>query len=256
MFLYFIIISSKGVGMDNIAVQPQIVQSQAVQPQAVQIPNYSGVNIQIFNPTVAAPGAVIPPSNINAGNYSTNPVYPANYYTQNLAQQQSITPTQPAQATQTQTTQPVQPVKEVEDSKKKTEKRPVVKLSDDYIKNLESYLNSQDKKERLAGAKEVLARLQEDDSRKNDEALRALVNKMLQDPYQPVRIVGLVALEQEMVLPNDKSIAVLKQIQTKQTKDHADQMQASSILLKSTGTKTNKEFEVTDKSKSKSEADK
>ncbi len=65
------------------------------------------------------------------------------------------------------------------EEKKKTEKRKVVELSDDYIKNLENYLNSQDKEVRMMGAKEVVARLQEDDSRKDDPALTALINKML-----------------------------------------------------------------------------
>jgi hypothetical protein len=208
--------------MDNIAVKPQ----------TIQIPNYSGVNIQIFNPTVAAPGSTVPPANINAGNYLTNPVYPNNYYTQNLTQS----------VPQGQT-----PVKTEE--KKKTEKRQVVQLTDGYVKNLESYLNSQDKQERLAAAKEVIARLDEDKSRKNDPALRALVNKMLQDPSQPVRIMGMVAMENEMVLPNNKSVAVLKQIQQRETNDHQDEMQASHILLKITGVKTEKEVEVTDKDK-------
>lgn len=48
-------------------------------------------------------------------------------------------------------------------------------------------MNNQNKDVRLMGAKEVLARLQEDESRKDDPALTALVNKMLQDPYQPIK---------------------------------------------------------------------
>ena len=41
--------------------------------------------------------------------------------------------------------------------------------------NLENYLNSQDKEVRLMGAKEVVARLDEDHSRKDDKALIILV---------------------------------------------------------------------------------
>ncbi len=42
----------------------------------------------------------------------------------------------------------------------------------------------------MMGAKEVIARLQEDDSRKEDPALTALVNKLLQDPYQPIKMLA------------------------------------------------------------------
>lgn len=206
------------------------------QAQTVQVPNYSGVNIQIFNPTVAAPGSTIPASTINAGNYSTNPSYPANYYTQNLAKPAETPPPPPP---------PVTPEPEVE--KKKTEKRDIVVLTDDYIKNLESYLNSQKKDVRLMGAKEVLARLQEDESRKDDPALNALVNKMLQDPYQPVKLMALAALESRVATGNDTSVSLLQTIQGQKSGHGEDSLMASNILLKMSGVKTQKEFEVKDK---------
>ena len=68
-------------------------------------------------------------------------------------------------------------------------------LTDEYIRNLENYLNSQDKAVRLSAAKEVFARLDEDTSRKDDKALTALVNKMLQDPSEEVKLHALAALE-------------------------------------------------------------
>lgn len=206
------------------------------QAQTVQVPNYSGVNIQIFNPTVAAPGSTIPASTVNAGNYSTNPCYPSNYYTQNLAKPAETPAPPPA---------PVAPASEVE--KKKTEKRDVVQLTDDYIRNLESYLNSQKKDVRLMGAKEVLARLQEDESRKDDPALNALVNKMLQDPYQPVKLMALAALESRVATGNDTSVSLLQTIQGQKTGHGEDSLMASNILLKMSGVKTQKEFEVKDK---------
>lgn len=206
------------------------------QAQTVQVPNYSGVNIQIFNPTVAAPGSTIPASTVNAGNYSTNPCYPSNYYTQNLAKPAEPPAPPPA---------PVAPAPEEE--KKKTEKRDVVQLTDDYIRNLESYLNSQKKDVRLMGAKEVLARLQEDESRKDDPALNALVNKMLQDPYQPVKLMALAALESRVATGNDTSVSLLQTIQGQKTGHGEDSLMASNILLKMSGVKTQKEFEVKDK---------
>jgi hypothetical protein len=201
------------------------MENSVGQAQTVQVPNYSGVNIQIFNPSVASPGATLPASNVNAGNYSTNPSYPANYYTQNLAK--------PAEAAV-----PVQ---------KRTEKREIVKITDDYIRNLENYLNNQNKEIRLKGAKEVLARLQEDDSRKDDPALNALVNKMLQDPYQSVRLMAFTVLNSRAATGNQTSEKILKNIQQQKTNYGEDAIVASEILLKMSGTTAQKEFDVTDK---------
>jgi len=212
------------------------------QPQTVQVPNYSGVNIQIFNPSVVAPGAAGPGYNVNAPTYTTAPSYPQNYYTQNLAQ-------------------PIQPVKTEETDKKKTEKRDIVELTDEYIKTLENYLNNQDKEIRLMGAKQVLVRLQEDESRKDDPALNALVNKMLQDPSQAVRFIAMAALESKIVAGNDLTVGLLQgiqgesggvvqgRIQGKAAVKDADSLKASNILLRMAGKTTQKEFEVKDSDK-------
>lgn len=206
------------------------------QGQNIQVPNYSGVNIQIFNPAVAAPGAAVPGSSVNAPTYSTNP-YPANYYTQNLAQ-------------------PAPPVQAVLPADKKKEKREVVQLTDIYIKNLEMYLNNQKKDVRLMGAKEVLARLQEDESRKNDPALNALINKMLQDPYQPVKFIAMAALESRAAMGNQTTVGLLRNLQQltpassvnainkKNAFNDEDSLKSSKILLKMSGPTVEKEFEV------------
>lgn len=203
------------------------MENSAVQPQNVQVPNYSGVNIQIFNPTVAAPGANPTPATINAPTYSTNPSnsYPANYYTQNFAK--------PAQ------------------EKKKTEKRQVVQLTDNYIKSLENYLNDQNKEVRLMGAKEVIARFEEDKSRKNDPALNALVNKMLQDPSQPVRLMAMATLDNRMATGDNTSKVILTRMKNSNQGHGQDSLSASNILLKMAGTTTEKEFEVKENQKKK-----
>ena len=212
------------------------------QAQTVQVPNYSGVNIQIFNPSVAAPGAVVPPANINTTNYSTAQTYPPNYYTQNFAQP----------VTQPTAVQPVAPASQSQETeKKKTEKRQIVKLTDDYIKTLESYLNNPSQEIRLMGAKEVISRLEEDDARKNDPALNALVNKMLQDPYQPIKFMAMAALDTRIANGNNTSVGLLKEIQKQKTNYGQDSLQASNILLKMSGTTTEKEFEVKDTKKEK-----
>lgn len=213
---------------------------QPQQGQNVQVPNYSGVNIQIFNPSVNPPGGTAPVYNVNAPNYGQNSgCYPPNYYTNNYAPNGVN-----GNASTTNT------------DGKKTEKREIVQLTDDYIRNLENYLNSQDKEVRMMGAKEVLARLEEDHSRKDDKALNALINKMLQDPSTPIRVMALSALDSRIVTGDDFTVNVLKQIQNSDTGYGQDAMQATNVLLKMSGQKVEKEFEVKDSDKKKTETKK
>lgn len=223
--------------------QPQAQAPQAGQGQSVQVPNYSGVNIQIFNPSVTPPGGTAPVYNVNAPNYGSTPsngCYPSGYYTNNWANgnngAKNLSNTT-SNSTENKTTN------------KKTEKREIVQLTDDYIRNLENYLNSQDKEVRMMGAKEVIARLEEDNSRKDDKALNALVNKMLQDPYTPVRILALSALDSRVVTGDDFTVGVLKQMQNSTGGYGQDAMQATNVLLKMSGQKVEKEFEVKDDKK-------
>lgn len=217
------------------AVQAQYPQSQYASPQAqnVSVPNYSGVNIQIFNPSVTPPGATAPVYNVNAPNYGTNPAngcYPSGYYTNNWGQNGNTANSSNTEKTTT--------------TNKKTEKREVVQLTDEYIKNLENYLNSQDKEIRMMGAKEVVARLDEDHKRKDDKALNALINKMLQDPYTPIRVLAMSALNSRIVTGDEFTVNVLQQMQNSKSGYGQDALQASEILLKMSGQKVEKEFEV------------
>ena len=289
--------------MQNSVGQYQTQPMQQAQPACVQqqpasaIPGtQSGVYIQIFNPSVGAPGAA-PVYNVNAPAYGTNPnqaqCYPSNYYTTNwgqgysnpqypaanipgqsinggVTQNQNVTVNPAAypavnmpQQTQSQTVpQAGQSAQQIQssstatettsgDSGKKTEKRTIVMLTDDYIKNVENYLNSQDKEVRLMGAKEVAARALEDPSRKNDKALTALVNKMLQDPDLKVRFLALSLLYSRNITGDDYTVNVLKQMQNSTSGYGQDALMAANILLKMSGQTTEKEFEVTDKDKKK-----
>lgn len=245
------------VGQQNIPVQqcncpPQSVQQnntpqyqtapmQAAQPvqqygqpqnQNVQVPNYSGVNIQIFNPSVTPPGATAPVYNVNAPNYGSTTAtgcYPPDYYTKQFGQN---TQTNTNNTTENKTTD------------KKTEKREIVQLTDDYIRSIENYLNNQDKEIRLMGAKEVLARLEEDHSRKDDKALNALINKMLQDPSSSVRFVALGALNSRVVSGDNLTFNLLQQMQNSQSGYGQEALEASNALLKMSGQVVEKEFEA------------
>lgn len=224
----------------------------APQQQSVQVPNYSGVNIQIFNPSVTPPGGMAPVYNVNAPSYQTGAPpqsYPANYYTQQLAK--------PAEDTTKNITNTTNNTTNNIDNSKKTEKRKIVQLTDDYIKNLENYLNSQDKELRYMGAKEVIARLEEDESRKDDKALNALINKMLQDPYSKVRFLAMAALQSRMATGDNLTVQLLTNMQNSSSGYGQDSLMASDILLKMAGQTVEKEFEVkNDKKADKTTSDK
>lgn len=245
--------------------QPQYIQ----QPQNVQIPaGASGVNIQIFNPSVTTPGANGPTYNVNS------PSYPANYYTgqygtnpmQNPAVANSSNPADNNGNNNNNNTNNTSNINSTAtkteftngNEEKKTQKRRVVMLTDDYIKTLENYLNSQDKSIRLNAAKEVFERLDEDPSRKNDKALTALVNKMLQDPSQEIRLIAMSALEGRIVNGDDFTVQVLKQIQANPQGQGFDATDAAKILLQMAGQKVDKEVEIDPdkRTKIKTETDK
>ena len=227
----------------------QYVSPQTISPQAqnLQVPNYSGVNIQIFNPTVTTPGATAPVYNVNSPNYGPNPVngcYPSGYYTNNWAN-----PSNNNNSNNNVSNTSKNITETTTKNEKKTEKREIVQLTDDYIRNLENYLNSQNKDVRLMGAKEVVARLEEDKSRKDDKALNALINKMLQDPYSPVKVLAMSALDSRIATGDNYTVGLLTQMQNSQSGYGQDALQATNILLKMSGQKVEKEFEVKDDKK-------
>jgi hypothetical protein len=221
------------------------MQNVAPYPQTIAVPGHSGVNIQIFNPSVMAPGAQPPVYNVNSPNYGT---YPPEYYTNqyggganNAGENNSGEVVKSFQANTTNTT-----------NNKKTEKRKIVELTDDYIKNLENYLNSQDKEIRLMGAREVVDRLTEDDARADDRALNALVNKMIQDPAAQIRVLGLSMLDARLAKGDDTTVRILKNIQGSTEAYGMDAVTAANVLLKMSGKQVEKEFEVKPQKETKS----
>lgn len=118
-----------------------------------------------------------------------------------------------------------------EENKTKTKK--ITPLTDDYIKSLENYMNNENPKIRLIGAKEMLERFKEDENRKDNPSLMPLLNKALKDSSPTVRFLGLTILQLEYAVGNDETVAILKEIQS-QNKDKIgeDQLLASEILLK------------------------
>lgn len=254
-----------------------LAQNYATTPQQTQSappPSYAGVNIQIYNPSVGIPN-INPTGNIPQSQSLPGIAYPSNYYTQQFVPPQggivaqggqggnaivnnninnpnpndknNITSDQSSNKTETFNKQNITETAEKNEDKTKTEKRKIVELTDEYIKNLENYLNSQDKEVRMMGAKEVIARLQEDDSRKDDPALTALINKMLQDPSQQIRVLALSMLDSRTCTGDDYTVKVLKNMQNSTAGYGQDATQATNILLKMSGNVVEKEFEVPEK---------
>lgn len=116
---------------------------------------------------------------------------------------------------------------------KKDKKKVIVPLSDEYIKSVENYLNDANPKIRLIGAKNVLERFKEDENRKDNPSLTALLNKVLRDTSPAVRFLGLTTLQVGYALGNNETVQILKEIQaTNQDKFGQDSILASEILLR------------------------
>ncbi len=247
------------------------MQNVAVQPQTIAVPGQAGVNIQIFNPSVMAPGTQPPVYNVNAPNYGPNPAYPSGYYTNqwgngaqplnsaNQLGQQQVDPANQggnngtnsnanSNANQTTTTNTNT---NITTTNKNTEKRKIVDLTDEYIKNLENYLNSQDKEIRLMGAKEVVDRLTEDETRADDKALNALINKMIQDPASVIRVLGLSMLDARLAKGDETTVKLLQNMQSSTDAYGMDAVTAANVLLKMSGKQIEKEFEVKPKKETK-----
>lgn len=108
--------------------------------------------------------------------------------------------------------------------------KPKMELTDNYVRNLEKYLNSQDKKLRMLAGQDIIERLQEDSDRRDNPALTALTNKMLQDPEMDVRCLSLGALNANLIEGNDLTAELLKKIAQIPNSQEADY--ANKILLR------------------------
>ena len=209
--------------------QPQAVQANVVQPQydlqysqpAIPVPSANGVNIVVYNPQVT------PNANVsNVHNYPTNAqTYPQNYYT-----------TQPAQQV---AQQPIAAAK-IEDTKPKEVKtKEIVQLTDDYLKTLESYLDNQDYKIRAMGVKELINRFAEDETRKSDIGLTALLNKALQDPKDSIRFMAMTILNSGYATGDELTQKLLHNIRVNNGAYGDDNVVAAEIQLKNAGNKIN-----------------
>ena len=198
----------------QVITNPQITQTPQITPGATidaggtkcEIPpGTNGLNIIINNPTVATPGSQ-PMINTNTncinGNGSSNGGSQA-----------------PANA----------PAASTEKPKKK---KNVVVLTDEYIKNLENYLRNPDKELKVFAMNEVSARFQEDERRKTNPSLNALLNLGLQAKEPNVRFIGLWLLKKGLASGNDVTIRILNNMQQSSVYKGMEASDAKKALLK------------------------
>ena len=175
----------------QVVTNPKTVQNYQITPGATidaggtkcEIPpGTNGLNIIINNPTVATPGSQ-PMINTNTNCINGNG-------SNGVSSSTSAT----------------------SESKSKKKKNVVV-LTDKYIKNLENYLRSPDKELKTFAMNEVSARFQEDEKRKTNPSLNALLNLGLQAKEPNVRFISLWLLKQGFAGGNDVTVQILNNMQ-------------------------------------------
>ncbi len=213
------------------------------QTQTTTVPQNSNTNGATFNIGTNTPGSI--PANgangvvINIMGASVNPnganinntynttgtagqAYPPGYYLNQPGQGQ--TPSVPVGATGLNSAE-----------KKDAPKKNIVLLTDEYVQTLENYLRNDNPDIKLMGAKELMARFREDESRKNDQALINLLNLTLQSKYSPVKMVGMGIIDSGWTRGDQFTQQLLSQIQQSKAGYGLDALDAASAALKASG---------------------
>jgi hypothetical protein len=203
---------------------PNQAQQQSGQPNGC--PNKGGsvgtVNISIngVNPPGQQPTPQIP---------QIPAYYPVPYYVPYPVPQKTTETTN--NTTNTQTSLPASPVQPAQSAPAKQEpiaaskvdgkaeagkpKQPVVELTDDYIKNLEYDLNSDNDNVRKHAVTELLKRFKEDETRKDDVRLTALLNQALQDDSRVIALTAMQILQSGYANGNETTVNRLNDIRNK-----------------------------------------
>lgn len=197
------------------------------QNKTVMSPASSGVNIMIFNPSAAPPNGQVNNS--------------CNYHMPTIAY-----PT-PVPISQSQPL-PVEEKKNEKPSKEEPQKTPVVEekqtkqvtaLTDELIQSIESYLRNPNPQIREQGALKVVELLAEDESRKNDVALTNLLNLMLQDNSQPIKLMALIAVKEGLVQGDELTEHLINELSNTPSEYGLYEELASNAALNRAGQKVN-----------------
>ena len=228
-----------------------------VQPQTTTIPNNGSgtINIHINNPSAGVGGgmpqcAMPYPYMMPYPVYYPYFAYPANYYMGNMGgvhQNMTVNGLGGQYPYGNNGNNDSNALRRMSDTTtvlhktinapEKQKQREIVVLTDNYVKNLENYLRSNNVEIRKDAIKEILMRFKEDKSRINNPSLTALLNIALQDPNSTVRAVAMTALEAGYAKGNEQTEQILRTIQTNKKNFSSDALQASDSLLQMSKTK-------------------
>lgn len=186
-------------------------------PGSIPLNGASGVTINIMGATVNPNGANI--NNTYNATGQPGQAYDKTYYTQQPSV--PIGASNLAEAPKTNDT--------------KGAKKNIVLLTDEYIKTLENYIRNDNPDIKLMGAKELMNRFKEDESRKNDPALTALLNLTLQSKYSNVKMIGMGILQNGWAQGDALTQQLLGQIQQDKSGYGLDALDAAKAALKSAG---------------------
>ncbi len=202
----------------------------------------SGVNIYIYNPSaIGGPTA-------NASYTTPN----GNQNGATVSNVQAATPVIPQQpiinnnvnVPEKDYEEPLAKTKIRDEAKtEEKDKKPkhIVELTDNYIKTLESYLKSPDKKIRQGGIKELIKRFEEDDSRYDDPALTALLNVALLDPEPSNRLMAISVISSGGAHGDETTVELLKEAEKSDKLYGQEAVMANKALLKTAETRIKKE---------------
>jgi hypothetical protein len=222
------------------AVSPQELPAVAPQPQATVPYQYMSPVYTPKAPAVSPVGSsagtsavninIISPSVYGQQGQSSIPYAPIYNYPQ--APQASANANASATATASIPPAPVPPAPTPAPEAKKTKEKNIVPLTDEYVKTLENYLNNSSEQVRLMGTKEIMARFKEDESRRQDAALTALLNKSLQDESNHVRVLGMTTIAAGYAGGDKNTAKVLENLKQSTSNYNEDALLASQALMK------------------------
>ena len=118
----------------------------------------------------------------------------------------------------------------------KTEKKTknVVKLTDQYIKSLESFLRSHDTEVRKQGIQDLIKRFEEDEERYENPSLTALLNIALQDSDVHNRMLATSLVASGGAHGDSNTVQLLKNLTTSDKMYGQEAEMASKALLNTT----------------------
>lgn len=223
----------------NQAATPQV--NVSTPPGVTPIYQYPTTSIYSPNPNQAASGVNIyinNPSGIGNGCCSCAAHMGMNPYGPTSA---SATATAPLSPGTEGFSSPIAntPIDDGTEKANSKDKKQLVQITDDLVREIESYLRSPDAETRKMGIIELIRRFEEDESRYDHPALTALLNIALQDPVPRNTIMAMSPITTESAHGDETTAKILRELSSPNNKNmHGKEAEmAKEALLKVVHTK-------------------